>query len=108
MAIFLEGVPSNTLVVWVTDFKARQTIDDIWFLNLVVADLSCLALPIFFVTIVHCNERLLDDAACNILPSLILLDIYTSILLLAIDSANCFLLVFNLIWCQNYKVAHLA
>ncbi|XP_019480742.1 PREDICTED: C5a anaphylatoxin chemotactic receptor 1 [Hipposideros armiger] len=109
VAVFLVGVPGNALVVWVTGFEAKRAINAIWFLNLAVADLfSCLALPILFATLIQHNHWFLDDAACRILPSLILLNMYASILLLATISADRFLLVFNPIWCQNYRGAYLA
>lgn len=108
-AVFLVGVPGNALVVWVTGFEAKRAVNAIWFLNLAVADLlSCLALPILFVNIIQGDHWFLDDAACRVLPSLILLNMYASILLLAVISADRFLLVFNPIWCQNYRGAHLA
>ncbi|XP_008592120.1 PREDICTED: C5a anaphylatoxin chemotactic receptor 1-like [Galeopterus variegatus] len=107
--VFLVGVPGNTLVVWVTAFEARRTINAIWFLNLAVADLlSCLALPILFVSIVQHGHWPFGVAACHILPSLILLNMYASILLLATISADRFVLVFNPIWCQNFRGAGLA
>lgn len=107
--VFLVGVPGNILVVWVTGSEARRTINAVWFLNLAVADLlSCLAVPILFVTALKNNDWLFGSFACHILPSLLLLNMYTSILLLAIISADRFLLVFNPIWCQNYRQARLA
>ncbi|XP_072611721.1 C5a anaphylatoxin chemotactic receptor 1 isoform X1 [Vulpes vulpes] len=107
--VFLVGVPGNFLVVWVTGFEVRRTINAIWFLNLAVADLlSCLALPILFSSIVQQGYWPFGNAACRILPSLILLNMYASILLLATISADRFVLVFNPIWCQNYRGARLA
>ncbi|NP_001231144.1 C5a anaphylatoxin chemotactic receptor 1 [Sus scrofa] len=107
--VFLVGVPGNALVVWVTGSEAKRTINAIWFLNLAVADLlSCLALPILFASILQHNHWSFGDAACRILPSLILLNMYASILLLATISADRFLLVFNPVWCQNFRRAHLA
>lgn len=107
--VFLVGVPGNILVVWVTGFEVRRTINAIWFLNLAVADLlSCLGLPILFVTTVQHNHWYFGDAACRIFPSLILLNMYASILLLAFISADRFLLVFHPVWCQNYRDAALA
>lgn len=54
LAVFLVGVPGNALVVWVTAFEARRTVNAVWFLNLAVADLlSCLALPILFTSIIQ-------------------------------------------------------
>uniref|UniRef100_A0A673V5E8 C5a anaphylatoxin chemotactic receptor 1 n=1 Tax=Suricata suricatta TaxID=37032 RepID=A0A673V5E8_SURSU len=107
--VFLVGVPGNALVVWVTGFEVRRNINAIWFLNLAAADLlSCLALPILFTSILQHGHWSFGSAACRILPSLILLNMYASILLLATISADRFLLVFNPIWCQNYRGPRLA
>ncbi|XP_011782107.1 PREDICTED: C5a anaphylatoxin chemotactic receptor 1, partial [Colobus angolensis palliatus] len=107
--VFLVGVLGNALVVWVTAFEVKRTINAIWFLNLAVADfLSCLALPILFTSIVQHHHWPFGETACRILPSLILLNMYASILLLATISADRFLLVFNPIWCQNFRGAGLA
>lgn len=108
-AVFLVGVPGNALVVWVTACEARRTINAIWFLNLAVADLlSCLALPILFTSIINYNHWNFSSLACTVLPSLILLNMYASILLLAAISADRFLLVFNPIWCQKVRGTGLA
>ncbi|EPY85006.1 C5a anaphylatoxin chemotactic receptor [Camelus ferus] len=107
--VFLVGVPGNALVVWVTGSEAKRTVNAIWFLNLAVADLlSCLALPILFTSIIQHNHWPFGETACRILPSLILLNMYSSILLLATISADRFLLVFNPVWCQNYRGSRLA
>ncbi|XP_041510589.1 C5a anaphylatoxin chemotactic receptor 1 [Microtus oregoni] len=108
-AVFLVGVPGNTLVVWVTAFEAKRTINAIWFLNLAVADLlSCLALPVLFIAIIKYGDWPFSPQACSILPSLILLNMHASILLLATISADRFLLVFNPIWCQKVRGPGLA
>ncbi|XP_012888204.1 PREDICTED: C5a anaphylatoxin chemotactic receptor 1 [Dipodomys ordii] len=109
--VFLVGVPGNALVIWVTAFDLRRLVNAIWFFNLAVADLtSCLALPVLFATIVNkgvwpFKDSAFEDASCHILPSLILLNMYASILLLVTISADRFLLVFNPIWCQNFRRA---
>lgn len=109
LAVFLVGVTGNALVVWVTAFEAKRTVNAIWFLNLAVADLlSCLALPILFTSIVKHNHWPFGDQACIVLPSLILLNMYSSILLLATISADRFLLVFKPIWCQKFRRTGLA
>ncbi|XP_027286828.1 C5a anaphylatoxin chemotactic receptor 1-like [Cricetulus griseus] len=108
-AVFLVGVPGNTLVVWVTAFEARRAINAIWFLNLAVADLlSCLALPVLFMAIIKHDNWPFSAQTCTVLPSLILLNMYASILLLATISADRFLLVFNPIWCQKARGPGLA
>ncbi|XP_003799599.2 C5a anaphylatoxin chemotactic receptor 1 [Otolemur garnettii] len=107
--VFLVGVPGNALVVWVTAFEARRAVNAIWFLNLAVADfLSCLALPILFTSIIQYNHWPFGETACRVLPSLILFNMYASILLLAAISADRFVLVFNPVWCQNFRATGLA
>lgn len=107
--VFLVGVPGNMLVVWVTSFEVRRNINAIWFLNLAVADLlSCLALPILFVSIIHFNHWHFGNVACKVLPSLILLNMYASILLLATISADRLVLVLSPIWCQRFRGGGLA
>ncbi|XP_004607854.2 C5a anaphylatoxin chemotactic receptor 1 [Sorex araneus] len=107
--VFLVGIPGNALVLWVTGSEARRAINAIWFLNLAVADLlSCLALPILITPVIMHGHWPFNDLACRILPSVILFNLYASILLLATISADRFLIVFYPIWCQNYRVAWLA
>ncbi|XP_037374088.1 C5a anaphylatoxin chemotactic receptor 1 [Talpa occidentalis] len=109
VVVFLVGVPGNALVVWVTGSEAKRAINAIWFLNLALADLlSCLALPILFWSLLNSQQWPFGEAACRILSSLILLNMFASILLLATISTDRFLLVFNPIWCQNYRSARLA
>ncbi|XP_049643497.1 C5a anaphylatoxin chemotactic receptor 1-like [Suncus etruscus] len=109
MVVLVVGVPGNLLVLWVTGLEARKAINAIWFLNLAVADLlSCLALPIHIMTILWYGHWPFGDSACRILASLILLNLYASILLLTTISADRFLIVFRPLWCQKYRVASLA
>ncbi|XP_037676047.1 C5a anaphylatoxin chemotactic receptor 1 [Choloepus didactylus] len=107
--VFLVGVTGNALVVWVTGSEAKRAVNAIWFLNLAVADfLSCLAVPILFVSIIQGGYWSFGEAACRILPSLILLNMYASILILAFISADRYMLVFHPVWCQNFRGARLA
>ncbi|XP_004694027.1 PREDICTED: C5a anaphylatoxin chemotactic receptor 1 [Condylura cristata] len=109
VVVFLVGVPGNALVVWLTGSEAKRAINAIWFLNLALADLlSCLALPILFSSLIMDQHWPFGETACRILTSLILFNMFSSILLLATISADRFLLVFNPIWCQNYRSTHLA
>ncbi|XP_049643500.1 C5a anaphylatoxin chemotactic receptor 1-like [Suncus etruscus] len=109
IVVFVVGVPGNMLVLWVTGSEAKRTINAIWFLNLALIDLlSCLALPILITNILMQKNWPFGDTACRILPSLILFNLYASILLLTTISADRFLIVFQPIWCQNYRVARLA
>nr|XP_036852566.1 C5a anaphylatoxin chemotactic receptor 2 [Manis javanica] len=92
-AVFLVGVPGNATVAWVTRKEARQRVGALWFLHLAVADLlCCLSLPVLAVPIAHGGHWPYGAVGCRALPSVILLSMYASVLLLAALSADLCLL----------------
>ncbi|XP_072464223.1 C5a anaphylatoxin chemotactic receptor 1 [Notamacropus eugenii] len=104
LVVFLVGVPGNALVVWVTGIEAHKTVNGVWFLNLAVADLiCCLVLPFLAVPIIQHQNWPFSEAACRFLPSVILLNMYASILLLVLISIDRCILVMKPIWCQNNR-----
>ncbi|XP_044527045.1 C5a anaphylatoxin chemotactic receptor 2 [Gracilinanus agilis] len=82
--VFLVGVPGNAIVAWVTGAIAHRSAPSIWFLNLAVADLlCCLSLPLMAVPVILKGAWPFGLAACRLLPSAILFNMYASVLLLA-------------------------
>nr|XP_010584772.2 LOW QUALITY PROTEIN: C5a anaphylatoxin chemotactic receptor 2 [Loxodonta africana] len=97
--VFLVGVPGNAMVAWVTGKEAHQRIGATWFLHLAVADLlCCLFLPILAVPIALEGHWPYGAVSCRVLPSVILLSMYSSVLLLAALSADLCLLAFRPAW----------
>lgn len=91
--IFLVGVPGNAMVAWVSRKEAQRRAGATWFLHLAAADLlCCLALPILSVPIARGGEWPYGAVGCRALPSVILLSMFTSVLLLAALSADLCLL----------------
>ncbi|XP_074163035.1 C5a anaphylatoxin chemotactic receptor 1 [Sminthopsis crassicaudata] len=102
--VFLVGVPGNAVVIWVTAMEVHKTVNSIWFLNLALADLlCCLVLPLLAVPIIRHGDWPFSEGACRFLPSVILLNMYASILLLTAISIDRCMLVMNPIWCQNHR-----
>ncbi|KAM5296443.1 C5a anaphylatoxin chemotactic receptor 2 isoform 2-T2 [Glossophaga mutica] len=92
-AVFLVGVPGNAMLAWATWKEAQQRVGATWFLHLAVADLlCCLSLPVLSVPLAREGQWPYGAAGCRALPSLILLSMYTSVLLLAALSADLCLL----------------
>ncbi|XP_036915358.1 C5a anaphylatoxin chemotactic receptor 2 isoform X1 [Sturnira hondurensis] len=92
-AVFLVGVPGNAMLAWVTWKEARQRVGATWFLHLAVADLlCCLSLLVLSVPLARGGQWPYGAVGCWTLPSLILLSMYTSVLLLAALSADLCLL----------------
>nr|XP_014718521.1 C5a anaphylatoxin chemotactic receptor 2 isoform X1 [Equus asinus] len=98
-AVFLVGVPGNAMVAWVTGKEARQRAGVTWFLHLAVADLLCCgSLPILAVPIARGGHWPFGAVGCQALPSVILLSMYASVLLLAALSADLCLLALRPTW----------
>ncbi|XP_067412668.1 C5a anaphylatoxin chemotactic receptor 1 [Emydura macquarii macquarii] len=107
--VFLLGVPGNAAVIWVTGFGMKRTVNTVWFLNLSVADLlCCLALPFLAVPVAHNHQWQLGDFACKLFPSLTILNMFASVLLLMAISVDRCALVTRPIWCQNHRTTRLA
>lgn len=97
--IFLVGVPGNAMVAWVTAKESCHRLWASWFLHLAVADLlCCLSLPILAVSIAQPGRWPYGAVGCRLLPSVILLTMYASVLHLALLSADLCLLVTRPSW----------
>ncbi|KAI5623782.1 C5a anaphylatoxin chemotactic receptor 1 [Silurus asotus] len=107
--VFLLGVPGNSLVVWVTAFRMPRSVNAQWFLNLSLADLlCCLTMPLLMVQLAHDLHWPFGSLACKILPSLLYMVMYSSVLLLTVISLDRWLLVTRPAWCQNRRQPRLA
>ncbi|XP_057280201.1 C5a anaphylatoxin chemotactic receptor 1-like [Pezoporus wallicus] len=107
--IFLLGVLGNGAVIWVTAFELHRTVNGVWFLNLSVADLlCCLALPFLALPLAWDHHWPLGRFACKLLPSLTVLNMFASVLLLTAISADRCALVARPVWCHNHRRPALA
>ncbi|NWH78209.1 C5AR1 protein, partial [Piaya cayana] len=102
--VFLLGLLGNGAVIWVTGFELRRTVNGVWFLNLSVADLlCCLALPFLALPLARDHDWPLGRFACKLLPSLTVLNMFASVLLLTAISVDRCALVTRPVWCQNHR-----
>ncbi|NXY39780.1 C5AR1 protein, partial [Pomatorhinus ruficollis] len=107
--IFLLGVLGNGAVLWVTASELRRTVNGVWFSHLALADLlSCLALPFLALPLTTDHHWPLGWAACKVLPSLTVLAMFSSVLLLTAISADRCALVTRPVWCHNRRTPALA
>lgn len=98
-AIFLVGVPGNSLVAWVTWKESRHRLGASWFLHLAGADLlCCMSLPFLAVPIAQKDQWPYGAAGCWLLSSVTVVSMYASVLLLTALSADLFLLAFRPSW----------
>ncbi|XP_012616999.2 C5a anaphylatoxin chemotactic receptor 2 [Microcebus murinus] len=98
-AVFLAGVPGNAMVAWVARKEARQRVRATWLLHLAAADLlCCVSLPVLAVPVASRGHWPYGAVGCRVLPSVTLLSMYASVLLLAALSADFCLLAFRPSW----------
>ncbi|XP_073494044.1 C5a anaphylatoxin chemotactic receptor 1-like [Phyllobates terribilis] len=103
LLVFLFGVPGNSLVLWITAFEMKRSVNTIWFQNLAIADLlCCLSVPISIMNI-SLRYWPLGLFACKVIPSILLINMYASIFLLTMISVDRCALVMKPVWCQNSR-----
>ncbi|KAE8585559.1 hypothetical protein XENTR_v10021353 [Xenopus tropicalis] len=101
--VLVLGVPGNALVVWITTCDMKRSVNTVWFLNLAIADLlCCLSVPFTIMEIVM-GQWPLGLATCKLIPTLLLINMYASVLLLTVISIDRWLLVAKPVWCQNKR-----
>ncbi|KAG8553124.1 hypothetical protein GDO81_003285 [Engystomops pustulosus] len=101
--VFIFGVPGNGLVIWITAFEMKHSVNTVWFLNLAVADLlCCLSVP-FTIMYIVLGYWPLGVLACKFIPPILLINMYTSVLLLTMISIDRCVLVVKPVWCQNKR-----
>ncbi|XP_006627699.1 C5a anaphylatoxin chemotactic receptor 1-like [Lepisosteus oculatus] len=104
--VLLLGVPGNTLVIWISGFRMKRSVNTTWFLNLAVADLlCCLSLPFLISTLAMDYHWPFGNVACKVINALIFLNMFCSIFLLTVISLDRLLLVSRPVWCQNWRTA---
>lgn len=101
---FLLGTLGNGLVVYVTGFKMKQTVNIIWFLNLAVADFLFTAFLLF--DIVYISRGFVwpfGDFICKLNTLVGVLNMFTSVFLLMVISLDRCLLTWLAVWAQNKR-----
>ncbi|NXC45871.1 C5AR1 protein, partial [Penelope pileata] len=103
-AIFLLGVIGNGAVIWVSAAQLRRSVNGVWFLHLSLADLlCCLAIPFLAAPLADDHRWALGAFGCKLLPSLTVLNMFASVLLLAAISADRCALVTRPVWSQTRR-----
>ncbi|KAM9858880.1 chemokine-like receptor 1 [Aulostomus maculatus] len=106
--IFLLGFCGNALVIWISGFKMRRTVNTTWYLSLAISDfVFCAFLP-FSITNMVMEEWIFGRIMCKFASSFMFLNMFSSIFLLVIISVDrCVLVVFP-VWAQNHRTVNKA
>ncbi|XP_065276629.1 chemerin-like receptor 1 [Emys orbicularis] len=105
----LLGMAGNGLVIWVTCFRMRRTVNSIWFLSLALADLLySLLLPFYAAKTAADNQWAFGNFLCKAVGALLFLSMFASVFQLTLISADRCLLVARPVWAQRFRTPRLA
>ncbi|KAJ8287026.1 hypothetical protein GJAV_G00046160, partial [Gymnothorax javanicus] len=105
----LLGLPGNAFVLWIAGFKMKRTVNTIWFMNLACADfLCCLSIPFSIVEIALDYNWPYGTVMCKIIPMVVVLNMFASVLTLTLISLDRFSLVIMPVWSQNHRRCSIA
>ncbi|XP_074526621.1 chemokine-like receptor 1 [Halichoeres trimaculatus] len=103
IAVFLLGFCGNALVIWISGFKMKKTVNTTWYLSLAISDfVFCAFLPFNIINMVM-EEWIFGRFMCKFVSSVMFLNMFSSIFLLVVISVDRFVSVVFPVWAQNHR-----
>ncbi|KAK2837271.1 hypothetical protein Q5P01_014483 [Channa striata] len=103
VVIFLMGFFGNALVILISGFKMRKTVNTTWYLSLAISDfVFCAFLP-FSIAYTAMDDWIFGRFMCKFCSTIMFLNMFSSIFLLVIISADRCVSVMFPVWAQNQR-----
>lgn len=107
--IFVVGILGNGLVIYVTGFRMKRTVNSIWFLNLALADFLFITFLIFtIVSTYHHHQWYFGPFMCKLNTLVSVVNMFASIFLLTAISLDRCLSIWVVVWAQNKRTVRKA
>lgn len=101
---FVLGLIGNGIVIWVTGFKSKKTVNSVWLLNLALADfVFVLFLPFYIDYILRDFHWDFGVAMCKMNSFVLVMNMYASVLFLTVLSIDRYVSLVHLNWSQRYR-----
>ncbi|TRY94693.1 hypothetical protein DNTS_021593, partial [Danionella cerebrum] len=101
---FVLGVVGNGIVIWVTGFRMKRTVNTVWFLNLAIADFLFTAfLPLSVAYTAMDFHWPFGQFMCKFNSTLSFLNMFASVYILVVISVDRCVSVVRPIWAQNHR-----
>lgn len=102
--IFVVGTVGNGLVIYVTGFKMKRTVNSVWFLNLALADFLFTIFLIFSIVSLSLNGQWpFGLLMCKLGSFVALVNMFASVFLLTAISLDRCLSIWVVVWAQNKR-----
>ncbi|XP_006801533.1 chemokine-like receptor 1 isoform X1 [Neolamprologus brichardi] len=102
--IIIVGTLGNALVIYVTGFKMKKTVDSVWFLNLAIADFLFIAFLIFsIISLSQSHQWPFGQFMCKLNTFVSVVNMFASVFILTAMSLDRCLSIWVVVWAHNKR-----
>ncbi|XP_068560120.1 chemokine-like receptor 1 [Cebidichthys violaceus] len=103
VVVFLLGFCGNALVIWISGFKMKKTVNTTWYMSLAISDFVFCAFFPFSITNMAMEDWIFGRFMCKFASSVMFLNMFSSIFLLVVISIDRCVSVMFPVWAQNHR-----